>query len=148
MTPSTVGGTDFLDPQALADLKRRLAELSSSGADLYSHVAPPCSTFSRTRDRSARTKLRSTTHPEGLHPGDHRTEEGNRIALATADMVAYLVNELGARGSWEQPAGGYMFDFLDGQGALEGLERDWALLHMCRYGRAYKTQRSSIVSEA
>ena len=27
---------------------------------------------------------------------------------------------------------------LDRQQALEGLDRDWHILHMCRYGRAYK----------
>ena len=53
-------------------------------------------------------------------------------------MVKFLVNDLDAKGSWEQPAGGYMFDFLDQQRALDGLDRDWHILHMCRYGRAYK----------
>ena len=136
--PLTVGGTDFLDPDALHDFKGRLAALRTSGAELYFHVAPPCSTFSRARDRSARTRLRSREQPEGFDPQERRTREGNEIALATADMVKFLVNELDAKGSWEQPAGGYMFDYLDQQQALEGLDRDWHILHMCRYGRAYK----------
>ena len=103
--PFTVGGTDFLDPDALHDFKGRLAALRTSGAELYFHVAPPCSTFSRARDRSARTRLRSREQPEGFDPQERRTREGNEIALATADMVKFLVNELDAKGSWEQPAG-------------------------------------------
>ena len=38
--PFTVGGTDFMDSHALTDSKRRLADLRSSGADLYFSFGP------------------------------------------------------------------------------------------------------------
>ena len=134
----TMGGTNFLDPIAIEALKKRCAEFVKDGRLLFFHVAPPCSTFSRARDRGARTRLRTPASPQGIQPNERRTEEGNRIARATADLVTYLVTELDARGSWEQPCGSYMFPFLDGEGALDQIERSAVILHQCRFGAPYR----------
>ena len=48
----------------------------------------------------------------------------------------FLVRELGARGSLEQPASSYMLPYLDQEGLLE--EHDQVLLHQCRFGSPYR----------
>ena len=136
--PLTMNGTDFTVPSAVETLKERCRRLVEEGASLYFHVAPPCSTFSRARDRSTRTRLRSSSAPQGLDPEEPRTREGNVIARATADIVVYLVNRLGAKGSWEQPCGSYMLPFLDAEGALDAVDRRAVTLHQCRFGAPYR----------
>ena len=111
--------------------------MHARGEGIYFNVAPPCSSFSRARDRSARTKLRSAEFPGGIK-STQVGENGNTIARRTAELVVYLVNDLEARGSWEQPVGSYMLKYLDEIGALDGVERGEFVLHQCRYGRAYK----------
>ena len=54
----------------------------------------------------------------GLYPADARTKEGNLIAYNTALSVVHLVRELDAKGTWEQPAGSYMFQYLEQDGGL------------------------------
>ena len=78
-----LGGVDFLDEDAVQGLWSSWQQLHDAGARLLFHVAPPCSTFSRARDRNARTKLRSSAYPGGLYPTDPATKEGNRIAVNT-----------------------------------------------------------------
>ena len=135
--PFTVGDTDFLDQSAVDSLRDRCAAWHAQGVEIYFNAAPPCSSFSRARDRSARTRLRSTAHPGGLK-SSQVVETGNTIARRTAELVTYLVNDLEARGSWEQPVGSYMLKYLDSIGALDGVERGETVLHQCRYGRAYR----------
>ena len=134
----SLGGVDFLDDEAVQGLWTSWQSLHDSGARLLFHVAPPCSTFSRARDRNARTKLRSSAYPGGLYPSDQATKEGNHIALNTARSVNFLVNRLGASGTWEQPVGSYMFPFLDSIDALEVEPSDQVMLHQCKFGRPYK----------
>ena len=59
-------GVDFTKEIELEGVKNHLHELHASGYQLHLHFAPPCSTFSRARDRSWRTRLRSTERPQGL----------------------------------------------------------------------------------
>ena len=143
----TMGGTNFLDPIAIEALKKRCAEIVEDGRLLFFHVAPPCSTFSRARDRGARTRLRTPASPQGIQPNERRTEEGNRIARATADLVTYLATELDAREYWEQPCGSYMLPFLDGEGALDQIERSAVILHQCRFGAPYQKPTTFCFSE-
>ena len=96
----------------------------------------PCSTFSRARDRSHRTRLRSSAHPEGIVQNP-LVEEGNLIATRTAECVNYLVESLGAVGPWEQPAGSYMLPYLDSLEAIS-VEREAVLLHHCNFGKPFK----------
>ena len=101
-------------------------------------MAPPCTSFSRARDRSGRTRLRTRARPEGLYVDDPATVNGNLIARLTAESVAYLVDSLGATGTWEQPDGSYMWPYLDHIGILAHLPREDLLLHQCRFGRPFR----------
>ena len=130
------GGADFLDNDQAESLKQIWKHHADQGTRLIFHVAPPCSTFSRARDRSQRTKLRSSAHPEGIVQNE-LVKEGNLIAKRTAECVNYLVESLGAVGSWEQPAGSYMLPYLDSLEAIS-VEREAVLLHHCRFGKPFK----------
>ena len=129
-------GADFLIADQVTSLKQLWKQHADQGTHLIFHVAPPCSTFSRARDRSHRTRLRSTAHPEGLVQSP-LVDEGNLIATRTAECVNYLVESLGAVGSWEQPAGSYMLPYLDSQEAIS-VEREAVLLHHCKFGKPFK----------
>ena len=61
-----LGGMDFESKEQVERLKEQLEDWHSSGVKLVLHLAPPCRTFSRARDRCAKTRLRSFNHPEGL----------------------------------------------------------------------------------
>ena len=61
----SLGGLDFTEEDTVDKVKKMLADQAASGAKLLVHFAPPCSTFSRARDRSWKTRLRSTARPQG-----------------------------------------------------------------------------------
>ena len=61
----------------------------------------------------------------------------NRIADNTLASIVFLVKELGAQGTLEQPAGSYLPAYFD-LSAWGGLEVTSTTLHQCRYGRPYK----------
>ena len=90
------GGTDFGDPKAVARLRLELQRVHDSGVPLFLHLAPPCGTFSRARDRSLTTKLRSVRHPQGLQSSQPEVQEANRIAKATLAFAEWAFLELGA----------------------------------------------------
>ena len=112
-----LGGVDFSDFAAVRRLWDTWKQLADAGFTFIFHAAPPCASFSRARDRSHRTRLRSSASPGGLYPYDPVTKKGNAIARNTAASVDFLVS-LGGSGSWEQPAGSYMLPYLD---SVEGL---------------------------
>jgi hypothetical protein len=60
------GGTDFADSSQVRKLREELRALRTSDLRIMLHFAPPCSTYSRARDRSDATRLRSTEYPGGL----------------------------------------------------------------------------------
>ena len=127
---------DFTDADQVDALQSLWKRHDDEGTQLLFHVAPPCSTFSRARDRSSRTRLRSSRHPGGI-VDNAIVQEGNLIARRTAECVNFLVDTLGAVGSWEQPAGSYMLPYLDEVEALS-VDRSAVLLHQCRFGKPYK----------
>ena len=131
-----LGGVDFSDFAAVRRLWDTWKQLADVGFTFIFHVAPPCASFSRARDRSHRTRLRSSASPGGLYPYDPVTKKGNAIARNTAASVDFLVS-LGGSGSWEQPAGSYMLPYLD---SVEGLRspREAVVLHQCLFGRPYR----------
>ena len=102
------GGVDFTKRDQVEELWQHYKKLAGDGAQLVVHVAPPCSTFSRARDRSAATRCRSWSAPEGLNELSATTiqkvREGNEITDNTLATVKLLI-ELGAAITWEQPAG-------------------------------------------
>ena len=132
-------GVDFRDLQSVQTLWSRWQGLADQGMTILFHVAPPCATFSRARDRSHKTRLRSLAIPGGWYPDDIRTQEANLIAKHTALTVNCLVGRLGAAGTWEQPAGSYMFPYLEQEGFLTVDPDNVVLLHQCKFGQPWKT---------
>ena len=107
------GGVDFSQEIELEGVKNYLHELHSSGVQLHLHFAPPCSTFSRARDRSWRTRLRSTSRPQGLAGRAAQCRQGNLIARNTLDLLEWAVRALGAVATMENPESSYMWLFLE-----------------------------------
>jgi len=62
------GGLDVTAPGAMDIAKAMLTDLRATHGEIMVHLAPPCASFSRARDRSHKTRLRSPSFPEGL-PG-------------------------------------------------------------------------------
>ena len=132
------GGTDYLDSTQVAEVWQSWEDWTNKGHKLAFHFAPPCSSFSRARDMNSRTRLRDTSRPEGINPEEEKTAQGNMIALRTAESIRFLVEELGAVGTLENPTGSYLWPFLDQIGSLSSLHRKDILLHQCRFGRPFK----------
>ena len=107
------GGLDFGKDVDLEGLKNYLHELHSNGVKLHLHFAPPCSTFSRARDRSWRTRLRSSERPQGLKGKGAQCRQANLIARNTLDVLEWAVRDLHAVASMENPESSYLWPFLD-----------------------------------
>ena len=107
------GGADFGDVNDVLAVKAWLQEWKSNGFKLLLHFAPPCATFSRARDRSHKTRLRSTQRPQGLLGRGLACRTANRIARHTLDVIEWAVDELDAKVSMENPESSYIWLFLD-----------------------------------
>ena len=132
------GGVDFSDESAVRAWCSSLHSLLAGYEFVVFHVAPPCSSFSRARDRNHRTRLRCLAFPGGWYPDDLTTQYGNKVARNTAYVVNYLLEHFQAAGSWEQPLGSYMFPFLESEELLEHDPTSTLVLHQCRFGRPYR----------
>ena len=128
------GGMDFENLDDFERMKKYLAELSASGVRLMLHFAPPCATFSRARDRSWKTRLRSTQRPQGLLGRAAQCRSANVVARRTLDLLEYAVEELGAAASMENPRSSYMWSFLEFN---DGLAYDDFVFSPCRFGASY-----------
>ena len=106
------GGVDFGKLHEVEALKSYVADLSASGVNLMIHVAPPCATFSRARDRSWRTRLRSSQRPQGLVGLGWWCKEANKVARHTLDFVEFCARDLGACVTMENPSTSYLWSFL------------------------------------
>ena len=132
------GGTEFRDEERVNELKEKLKDLASAGKRLVLHLAPPCSTFSHARDRSARTKVRDAQHVAGIDPRPEEVVEANDIATKAIRLAAWAARELGAQVSVENPRASYLWPFWDSLGIqcdFEDLE-----FSMCRFGAAYNKE--------
>ena len=130
------GGTNFLDMDAVDDLKKYLQEKQRNGYRVALHLAPPCSTFSRARDRGRRTRLRSRRYPAGLPGKARQVQEANTIAEAAWRLACWAADR-GMIVSIENPRTSYMWNFfeqLDGEG--EGAHD--IVLSQCRFGAPYQ----------
>ena len=131
------GGVDFSNRKEVEELWEVWRGRASGGNRLFFHFAPPCNTFSRARDRSFKTRLRSASCPAGLYPDHPATKLANLIADNTLRSIKFLVDVLRAQGTLEQPAGSYLASYFD-LVKWSGLETSSTTLHQCRYGRPYK----------
>jgi hypothetical protein len=136
------GGTDFESKAQVARLKSHLQVLRMSGKRLIVHLAPPCSTFSRARDRSDSTRLRSSSHPAGLawlNPDRMRiTGEANRIAWHAFDFAAWAAEVLDAVVSLENPTGSYIWPWSTLQKDLPNSTFEDAVVSQCLFGAPYR----------
>jgi hypothetical protein len=105
------GGTNFLDIESVEKLKNSIADGLSSGTHLVLHLAPPCSSFSRARDRSWRTRLRSRARPQGIPGKSAWTKQGNLIARRALDLAEWAAAQ-GVAVSFENPKSSYIWNFL------------------------------------
>jgi hypothetical protein len=110
------GGTDFSDPAAVAVVKLEPRGLRCEGWKLALHFATPCNSFSRARDRSEATQLRSADFPEGLPDLDAGqvlvVTKANDIALITFDTAIWAARDLCAVVTSENPATSYLWLLL------------------------------------
>ena len=107
------GGADFSKDGDVEAVKAWLSSWRANGYSLILHFAPPCSTFSRARDRSWRTRLRSTQRPQGLVGKGFACKEANKIARNTLHVVEWAVDTLHARVTLENPQSSYLWLYLD-----------------------------------
>ena len=130
-----LGGVDFESKEAVEGVRRELGELAASGVKLVVHFAPPCSTFSRARGRSARTKLRSDEFPQGLPRCSNETRTANLIARNTLDLVEWLARDVGAAVSVENPKTSFLWAYLD---FAEDVPYSDILFSACMFGAPYQ----------
>jgi hypothetical protein len=131
---AATGGTDFTRLGDVESLRAELADLQASGTKIMLHLAPPCSTFSRARDRSWRTRLRSLKHPQGIPGRAKFTKSANLIARRTLDLAEWAA-DLGMAVSIENPKASYIWSYLDFN--EECKFRD-AIFSPCRFGSIYR----------
>ena len=131
------GGTDFADHKEVEQLKTRLLEWHEQGSRFVIHLAPPCSTFSRVRDRSAKTRLRSPEFPEGLDSKNEQVTYANRVADNAYGSARWAAQPpLLAAVTVENPAKSYFWDYVGKLGAEE--EFVDVIFSQCRFGTPYK----------
>ena len=125
------GGADFSKDDDVNTVKDWLGTWRASGYSLILHFAPPCSTFSRARDRSWKTRLRSTQRPQGLMGKGAACKTANKIARNTLNVVEWAVDELHARVTVENPQSSYLWLYLDFR---EGLWYEDVIFSPCMFG--------------
>ena len=130
------GGTDFEDEKAVLSLKAELEAMRNQGSLIMVHLAPPCSTFSRARDRSKKTRLRSSRYPEGL-PGKQDKVASANVIARSAFAFAVWAAERGFFVSLENPRTSYLWDFLEGENAGEKIFEDF-YFSPCMFGAPFQ----------
>ena len=76
------------------------------------HFAPPCTSFSCALNRSSRTRLRSSSNPQGCVANDPRCERDNTIAVNTIWAARYVGEALGQAASVEKPHSSYLWRYV------------------------------------
>ena len=133
------GGTDFSNMEQVDELKDQLKEWKAAGMEFIIHLAPPCSTFSRARDRSRKTRLRSSEFPAGLEPVSEKVVVANRIAVAAYAFAEWAAGcELEAAVTMENPARSYLWDFVQGEAKTNNFQD--IVFSQCRFGAPYKKE--------
>ena len=130
------GGTNFLDELAVSKLQENIERQVASGLRVALHLAPPCSTFSRARDRSRKTRLRSAEFPAGLPRCADQVKDANSVALAAFDLAVWA-SQLGVLVSIENPRKSYLWDFLAARRVDEASGTDHHFC-ACMHGAGYQ----------
>ena len=131
------GGTDFRVHGQVEQLKEQLSEMAERTRHLFIHLAPPCATFSRARDRSVRTRLRNNWYPGGLPGKEAQTKEANQVARRAYKLACWAAVELGAKVTLENPRRSYLWQFVD---KFTPAEADFYDLHFspCLHGSEFQ----------
>ena len=132
----TKGGTNFLEEGAIRQLQSELKKYIDAGQRVALHLAPPCCTFSRARDRSRKTRLRSSAFPGGLPRCSEQVKEANAIALAAFDLAVWAAR-LGILVSLENPRKSYIWDFY-AEERPQGLDGEDFYFCACMHGASYQ----------
>ena len=131
------GGTDFSQAAQVSSLKSELRGYVAEGLSLYLHLAPPCSTFSRARDRRADTRLRSMEHPVGIPPLSTEVVYANAVAKRALELACWAHRELGAICSLENPDSSYLWAAAELWRGRSSGYRDVRLSY-CRFGTSWR----------
>ena len=75
---------------------------------LVIHLAPPCATFSKARDRSWRTRVRTQSQPAGIKPIPWKVRNANTVAKHAILFARWAVETLGATVTLENPFFSYL----------------------------------------
>ena len=102
---------DLLDDGQYENMLKHWGGLLKTFDKIIFHMGTECTSLSRVRDRSVRTRLRSMTKPWGLDRNNPKVIEGNRLVIRTAHMVRWILSRGGA-GSIENPARSYLWTLL------------------------------------
>ena len=130
------GGVDFAMNEEVANLKERLRRLTQTRKVIL-HLAPPCATFSRARDRSSKTRLRSAKHPEGLKGVASKVDDANNIAFNAWDLAVWAAELLQAIVTLENPKTSYIWKFLEKERNISPDIFDLPVSPCC-YGASYQ----------
>ena len=100
-------------------------------------LPPPCSDFSRARDRSNRTRVRSQAQPGGIRPLSRATLRANLVARRAADFAVWVDEALLGKASLENPDTSYLWSYARKN---FGPTKRWKDTRMsyCRFGKRYK----------
>ena len=148
---SSGGGTDFSDKKNVEKLKCWLKEmvekaqqlqqeyLQETGQELllFIHLAPPCATFSKARDRCWRTRVRSQAQPAGIKPIPEKVRIANIIARQAILFARWAVDTLGATVTLENPFFSYLWIYGAPWMGSSKSYRD-VRLNYCKFGMPYK----------
>jgi hypothetical protein len=140
------GGTDFEDASQVRKVREELRALRTGDLRLILHLAIPCSTFSRARDRSDATRLRSSKRPGGredLSPAQQAiVDAANRIADHAWDLAVWAAKELKAVVVIENPKMSHLWDYLDSKHSSSASPPLWRdiVISQCRFGTVYRKE--------
>ena len=146
-----LGGTDFSDRREVQKLRDWLEALVGKAREierqhfqetgevlwLFIHLAPPCATFSKARDRSWRTRVRSWAQPAGIKPVSAKVRKANIIAKQAILFARWAAETLGATVTLEHPDFSYIWIYGAPYFGSHTKYRD-ARMSYCMYGKAYK----------
>ena len=107
---------------------------------LVVHLVPPCSTFSKARDRSVKTRVRSMDHPAGFHRFGKRNKkamDANIMARISIHLARCIHDDIGAHLSLENLDKSYIWLYGAPWFGSTKQFRD-VRMNYCRCGKKYQ----------
>jgi hypothetical protein len=137
------GGTDFASAAQVRKVREELRNLrTDEDLCLMLHFATVCATFSRARDRSEATRLRSAEFPAGLpdlSPEKQKEVDcANLCAKHTWESAEWAAKELRAIVTLENPKESYIWLFFATLRASAKQLWEDVILSQCCFGTTYR----------